>query len=264
MSTVKTINFGDLSTNVESRLTFQPDANINKGLCMGKLIRIEIEEHEVPKLKEDGSISSWEFAGNVLPTLIFEFKQINNDPKDTAERFLIHRETIIGGKSNGEPLEPKTWEDLITAQYNRLQHIVNAFDKANIGTKSKNLNKFEMSNADSVEVKITKTRKFFEHFVKQIKGTEEKPRFENVLLWMRVIAIPNSFKYYGLPAFVGQGFLEVIKQGTAPTIKIGINDSLVLVSGKTKSVNTQKDINTTSSDVPSTVEDVLKNLGYQV
>lgn len=262
MSTVKTINFGDLSTNVESRLTFQPDANVNKGLCMGKILRVEIEEHEVPKLKEDGSLSAWEFAGHVLPTLIIEFKQINNDAKDTAERFLIHRETIVGGKSNGEPLEAKTWEDLITAQFNRLQHIVNVLDKAGVGTKSKNLGKFELSSADSVEVKITKTKKFFEHFVKQIKGDAEKPRYEGILFWMRVIAVPNSFRYYGLPAFVGQGFIEVIKQGTAPTIKIGVNDSIVLVSGKQKAP-AQNNMNLPeNTGVPASVEDVLKNLGY--
>ena len=261
---VKSINFGEVDVNVESRLNFQPDITINKGLCLGIITDVRIEEHDVPKVKDDGTISSWEFAGLKLHSLVIEFKQINADVKDTAERFLTYTEKIIGGKSNGEALDTKTWTDMNMEQFKRLQHIVNCLDRANVGTKSKKIANLSISPADTAEIRANKFKKMMEHFLKQIKGEGEKARYEGVVFWMRVVADYSTQKYYKLPDFVGQGFIEVVEKGKGSTIKLANNDTIELAVGKGRPA---KDMNHTggqagnAAPAPASVDDVLANLG---
>jgi len=266
MSNVKTINFGELSTQVESRLSFQPDPAVNKGLCIGGISDVRIEEIEVPKVKEDGSVSSWEFAGLKLPNLIIEFKQVNNDAKDKSERFLVSVEKPIGGKANGEALEVNVWEDLFIQQYNRLQHIVNALDAAGIQPLSKKLGAISISSNDEPQARIAKTKKLYEHFLKHIKGDGEKPKYDKVLFWMRVVANVDGNRYT-LPTYVNKGFIEVITNGQNPKISIAPNDSLVLTPRRKKGEVAQAGEHgnagaVSGTNAPKSVDDVLKGLGY--
>lgn len=264
-SNLNKVSFGSLGTNVETRQGFKPDPNLYKGLCLSTITKCEIEEHEIPKQLEDGTPSAWDFAGHKTYTLIIEFKQFLGS-KDKADRFVTLRETIVSSKKNtGEAVNPKVWNSLVISQYERLQHIVNALDKAGVTPKSVGIKDLDISYEDEVEVRIAKTKKFFEHFVKQIKGKEEKPKYEGIKFWLRVIAEPTRGTYYVIPAFVGKGFIEVFRTNEEPTIELGVNDSIVL---KKKATTENKATSMSDPDAKAeapaqgkSAADVLRELG---
>lgn len=265
-------SFSGIETKVETKQSFKPDATINKGLCIGKLVGIRIDKNEISKFNGDGTPSGWDMAGYTSPNLILTFKQVNNNNKDTAERILELRETVISTKkSNGESIAAKVWYDLIANMFKRLQHIVNAFDDAKLQPLSseKDLRKLpDFDYNDSVEVRIEKFTKFFEHFYKQISGISKEGdtfKFNDIPCWMRVVASPSR-DYYMLPSYVGKGFIEVVKAGVSPVIEIAINDELELVKKDKSGKSPMKDLNKKDVDADSPVQgenasEVLKNLG---
>ena len=119
MSTVSNkISFGAIDTNVENRLGFKPDATINGGLCISKILSVELVENEVPKQDEEGVPSSWEFAGLKTTNLVIIYQQINTNSKDKSERVIVQRETIPStNKKNGEAMTIKTWSDLTMSMF---------------------------------------------------------------------------------------------------------------------------------------------------
>ena len=260
------ISFGSLETAVESRQGFKPNPLVYGGLCLGVITKCEIEEHEVPKQLEDGTPSSWDMAGHKTYQLIIEFKQVV-DAKDITDRFITLRETIVSSKkSNGESIAPKVWNSLVMAQYGRLQHIVNALDKAKVSPMSTNIKDVDIEYDDSPEVRIAKTKKFFDHFLKQIKGKAEKPRYEGVTFWMRVVAEATKGNYYVIPAFVGKGFIEVFNANVAPTIELAVNDSIELQKKGSKPNMNAKDTDAVK-EAPvqgKDAKDVLAGLGITV
>lgn len=261
------ISFSSLGKNVESSLGFKPDASVFNGLCLGHIESVEVEENLVPAQSEDGTPSGWEFAGKKLYQLTIKFRQVNNDPKDTAVRLLTIRETIVSSKDkNGEYIKAKTWGSLLQEQYKRLQHIVNALDNAKIAPLSKDIPDIEMDFEASPEVRIASMKKFFEHFATQIKGKGEKARYEGVTFWMRVVASKEG-NYFTLPAFVGKGFIEVYDKAKRPTIELATNDSIVLTKKADKKESAPKDMNYRDADAAPEVHasadpnEVLRKMG---
>jgi len=267
MENLNKISFGQLETAVESRQGFKPNANLYGGLCIGTITKCEIEEHEVPKQLPDGTPSSWDFAGLKTYQLVIEFKQVL-EAKDNTERFITLRETIVSSKKNtGEEIAPKVWHSLQKSQYDRLQHIVNALDKAKLGTMSTNIKDIDIEFNDAPEVRITKLKKFFEHFVKQINGKDAKPRWEGAKFWMRVVTDTVRGTYYVIPSFVGKGFIEVLNANLAPTIELAVNDSIELKKKQDKNMNANSKDADAVKEAPvqgQSANDVLKNLGINI
>lgn len=263
------ISFGQLDANVESRQGFKPNPMLYNGLCIGTITKCEIEEHEVPKQLADGTPSSWDMAGFKTYQLVIEFKQVLEN-KDKTERYITLRETIVSSKKNtGEDVTPKVWYSLQKAQFDRLQHIVNALDKGKLGKASTNIKDLDLEYADTPEVRIAKVKKFFEHFVTQINGTDKTKRWEGAKFWMRVVSEPTKGTYYVIPSFVGKGFIEVLNVNSEPSIELAVNDSIELKKKDSKNMNVAnaKDVDAVQNNAPvqgKSASDVLKNLGIQV
>lgn len=253
---------------VESRLGFKPNPDIFNGLCLGHISNITLEEVEISATLENGTPSSWDMAGKKSVNLNVEFKQLVT-PKDNNPRFITLKESIISTKkSNGEPIEPKVWNNLVTEQFRRLQHIVNVFDKEGISPISKAIpEELYPDYNDSVEVRIAKATKLFKHFLKAIQGDEKAPRYADKLLWIKVVAKVPEGTYYVIPAFVGKGYLEIFKNNVAPALELSPSESVVLTKKETKK-DSKPDMNHKDEDAqpksekPSpSKDDLLAELG---
>lgn len=266
------LDFGAMDTAVESRLSFKPDVNLYGGLSIGKLLKVEVSEHEVSTSKEDGTPSSWEFAGMVLPNLVFEYEQVLG-AKDPAKRYLVHTETIPATTdSNGTPIDLKLWSDLTTNLFKRLQHILNVMNDGELAPVDTKMKLPKISFSDPKEKRVADMKTLFTEFARlyNAKNAEGKVRYADAKFWMAVIAAPKTGNYYVLPSYVGKGYLEVFKQNVAPTIEIPNNATVELTKKTNKKevaakpdVNYQ-DVDTVARPVASanaSTDDVLKQMG---
>ena len=271
------ISFGALDTNVESRLGFKPEATIDNGICLGKIISVELKEHDVPKLDDQGVPSAWEFAGLKTTSIEITYKQINKVSTDMSERFITQRETIVSaGKKDGSAVTVDNWTNMILNQFERLQHIANVLDKGMIKPLSKKIGAVDLKYDDSAEIRISKMKKLYEHFYTQITGLPVKvaegaeagvPRFTNVPLWIKVIAESTKGTYYVIPNYVGKGFLEVVKTGLPTYLELAASETIELSkSTKQEKGAAKPDLNYTDKDAvqgsntPKSAADVLKGL----
>lgn len=235
------ISFGAIETAVETRLAFQPEQDQLNGLCIGTLESIELKEHDVPVVKEDGTPNTGEFKGLKMVSLVATFKQVNFSATDTADRYISLVENITGTKlTTGEPMDLKSWSSLVMAQFARLQHLVNAFDKGNCLPLSKNIGEIDLTFEDEPAARIIKMKKVFAHFTKQITGDEAKSRFKDVQLFMVVTADYKSGGFYAIPSFVKKGLFEVVVAGKKPTIEIPSDMTIVLSKKEKKGAASSK------------------------
>ena len=263
------VNFGEVV--VEQRLGFKPNTDLYNGLCLANISKVEVEEVDIPSVKDDGTPSMWDMAGHKSYNFIIEFKQSG----DKEARFITLRESIVGGNTkDGSPIEPKTWNNLVSEQFKRLQHIVNVLDKAGLGTKSKEVSETLYPDyADSVEARIAKAKKLFNHFADMINGKGEKPRYDGVTFWLKVIAKIPEQTYLIIPNYVGKGYLEVFYNNVAPVLEFSSNETTILKSkADAKGKDVKPDMNHTDVDAVSsapatsanTPEDLLRKLGVNI
>ena len=260
------ISFGTLETVVESRLSFQPEQDKLNGICIGTLESIELKEHDVPLIKEDGTPNTGEFKGLKTYSIVATFKQVNFRANDTADRYVSMVENITGTKlTTGESMDVKSWSSLVMAQFGRLQHLVNAFDKGNCLPLSKNIGNIDIAFEDEAAARVLKMKKVFEHFIKQIVGDDAKPRYKDVQLYMVVAADYKSGAFYSIPSFVKKGLFEVVQAGKAPTIEIPSELSIVLTKKEKKGASAKSDMTYQDADVKAktgamTAEEILASM----
>lgn len=269
------IDFGALDTKVEQRLGFKPDPNLYGGLSLGKILSITLEDTEVSLTNQDGTPSSWEFAGCKLPNIVIEFEQVVG-PKDPAKRYITVRESITSTTDkNGTPVEIKLWADLTMNLFKRLQHYVNVFNEGNLAPIDSKMALPKIAFSDAKEKRIADMRKMFAEYVRVLtaKRADGKARFEGITFWMAVIADPKSGTYFRLPDFVGKGYLEVFKQNTPPTIEIPNSASVVLTKKTDKKEPAAKaNMNYQDADAvqrgtvsaDATADDILKQMGVSM
>jgi len=264
------ISFGSIETEVESKLSFKPEATKFNGLCMATIESIDLVMTEVPKIKEDGTPNTNEFAGKILPSIKVAFKQINWDPKDTSARYINLMEKITGTKlTTGEDMKLSTWESLVMAQFKRLQHMVNAFDKGGLLPKSKNCPAIDIEFGDATEARIIKMTKVYKHFIEQLVGKDEAaPKYKDVKFWLVVVASNSNGYFYEIPQFIEKGVIEVYKQGVPPTIEVANKYSIELTkkpkkgeSSTSKADMSYNDKDATVSGAGKSAEEILKEMG---
>ena len=265
------ISFGSIETEVESKLSFKPEADKFNGLCMATIESIDLVMTEVPKIKEDGTPNTNEFAGKILPSIKIVFKQHNFDPKDTAARYINLVEKITGTKlSTGEDMKLSTWESLVMASFKRMQHILNAFDKGGLLPKSKNCPAIDLEMSDATDARILKMTKLYKHFMEQFVGKDEAtPKYKDVQFWLVVVASNSNGYFYEIPQFIEKGVIEVYKKGVPPTIEVANKYSIVLTkkAKKGETATAKADMSYTDKDAVAsgagkTPEQILAEMGY--
>lgn len=222
---------------VVSDLGFQPEEKV-KGLCRGRLVKVEVLLNKVEKVKEDGSESTWEYAGYEIPSLMFTFHQEKNNPAE-RQRVLRHVERVITFKdASGAVIDINKLVPIFENMNNRIVHIHNSFASDPNYAELPDLDFDE--KGDSAK-RVASWKKFFGAIADAFeKGKNNKPVYVDAKsialpLYLKVLADYETGSYYTLPNYVGKGFIERNK-GQAPSIEIGPGevDKLKLVAKKKK------------------------------
>ena len=249
----------DPKKDVTRSLKFKPLADLGN-LCLGTLQKVEVTMNEVPKFKDDGSESMFEYAGHTLPSLKFVFKNhLRKEDKDRAERFFTYVESVIISKKNdGTPMDTKVLTNLYEQMWDRLKHIHDAY------SNEENYKPFgelpEIDETADVDVRVTQFTKFFKTVADAFnKGKGGKAIFTDkegngLPVAIKLLANYPSGKWLTIPNFVGEGFIERFIPGRPLTIEVKPGESVALKGGK---VSDSGGSGVSSSDVPKEIMDML-------
>lgn len=230
---------------VERRLTFKPDPSIGN-LCLGMLDDVRIDVRKSPKLLEDGTENTWEYAGFDVPTIVLTFKQCKTkeNPKDRYYTFSVKPVTTVD--KDGNPVDPKKLIGILQQEYTRLRHIANQYK----GLKNYNTELGQCPGIDyaaSPATRLEQYTAFFNYFKNLLVGVDENaPVYKGVRLWIKLVAEFSSGKYLAFPGFVGRGFVERVIEGQEPTIDFEANETVQL----TKSSNASRAENAVAKAAP--------------
>lgn len=194
----------DKSVEVTKSLPFKPMPEFG-GLCLGFLSRVSVVEVES---KED---AKWEFAGQTIPRLQFEFVQFKADPNDKDRIYTQGIMPVTLTLSNGDERESAKVVTSYQNVWNQIKHLHDQYK----GTENyKELAVEPEFDTDlSVEERLNEFRKFFTAVAKEFNGTKGKSLFASTggkdkLLTMKLIVDGNQLKF---PDFVGRGYVETAK-----------------------------------------------------
>lgn len=231
----------DVNKEVTSKLRFEPIPAFN-GLCIGKLMKVWVDENEAPTEDKDGNPSTWEYAGCMLPGLVFSFENhIIKGITDDFERHYEMRESVIGNQSKDRSDMPK---DKVTNFYEnmwaRIKHIHDAYEKEHNYKAIKTLPDIDESVAPNERAKQFK--KFFEAIAKAFnEGTDKKPIFLTIknlpiVMTMKLVATyASSGKALGFDSYVKDGFIQkflMVNNQLVTSLKIKGNETVELTTGK--------------------------------
>lgn len=207
---------------VENVKPFQPEEKYGN-MSLGKLNRVYIKFTETPAEKEDGTVSTYDYAGKKLPMLAFEFQQVYAEG-DGPDRFHTHYEKpIVITKNDGGLVADKDIEAMLTQQFDRILHIHRAFAKSPNFIALNESNIPEIKETIGVDERLESYLAFYQWVVDSfnngkglVQGSKEEhiPIFRNeknasILLWIKLVANYGDNKYLTFPSFVGRGFLEL-------------------------------------------------------
>lgn len=230
----------DSKKEVTSKLKFKPVEEFDN-LCLGKLVSVEVVENESAKINDQGVESNWEYAGNMIPKLKFNFESVKHPKQSESEydtRYYTHTEEIIGAiTKTGEPIKSKTLIRLYTSMFDRIKHIYDAYSTTtNYKPLADNIPEIDETTNIPSEARVKQFKKFFMFFVNSFnKGLDGKtPIFmangKSIAMTMKLVADYRSGKFLAFPTFVGEGFIEVFKSGKRPTIEIKPDERVTLIA----------------------------------
>lgn len=245
----------DVNKEVTSKLRFEPLPAFNK-LCIGKLMEVRVDENEAPTEDRDGNPSTWEFAGCMLPTLVFAFENhIIKGKTDDFERHYEMRESIIGNQSKDRSdMDKKKVANFYENMWDRVKHIHDAYEKEPNFKAIKTLPDIDESVAPNERAKQFK--KFFEAIAKLFnEGTDKKPIFLTpkglpIVMFMKLVATyASQGKALGFDSYVKDGFIQkflMVNGQPVTSLKIKGNETVELAAGKVA-----KTMATTSDAAPA-------------
>lgn len=217
------------------------DANKSNALFIGHLDNVEVNW---ATLKEDANIP--QFAGLAVPYLTFTFasnEENANDRKYATVRFGAvesNTETIPGGKAE--------WKVNVVFQF--MKHVYEVFVlKGRAMTEAEEdaltlpFEDFQDNGEGGYEyvplesdVIVNGYKTLFENFVK-LMNNDGKPHYKTATggilpIWMKLLRFirqKNEWKpvlsgnqagELAFPTFIGEGVIELFKQGVAPSLKV--------------------------------------------
>lgn len=256
----------DVNKDVTASLKFKPSvyADLN-GLCLGQLVSVEVTTEESPKILDDGTENSYQFAGLKVPKIRFNFKNVvRAEDKDRADRFFFHVEKpIISVKNDGEKMTDKLLESLYTQMWDRIKHIHDVFKN---DPNYKPIAELPDIDPTSPEEKLVdQFTKFFEAIAASFnKGKNDKPIYQGedgkgLTCYMKLIAEYMQRRYLVFPNFIGEGFIERFKTKVPPTIELKPRETQELAAGKgSKSKEDAGSAATGYEDLPADIRDAIQ------
>jgi len=248
---------------VLSDLGFKPDMTIG-GLCKARLISVEVVEAETKKIKEDGSESTWEYAGYTIPSLIFTFHQEKANPTQ-RDRVLRHIEGVITFKDgSGMDIDLEKLAPVFEGMNSRIVHIHDAFKG---DPNYKELPDLTFDEKGGTEKRVAEWKKFFTAIAEAFNnGKNSKPIFvdgkgTSLPLFVKILADKDTGSYYTLPGYVGKGFIERNKQ-LPPSIELSPSekDKLALVPRKGKKADKTASAAAGTYETTEEISDDIKSL----
>ena len=216
-------------------MKFKPRPELGN-LCTGKLIKVEIVEHLIPKFSEEGIENTWEYAGFTVPSLELTFKQTATTADPRERLYKQEYKVITSVDKSGVDVDLKVVTNLYTSMFAHVKHICNAYKGlANYSEAVANINAIVIDPTASVEARIVNFKGFLEYFAALLAGKDGKGVYQTIELWLKLVADYRTAKFLAFPTFVGEGFVERIIAKQNPAIEIKPNESIELVAAKPKS-----------------------------
>lgn len=251
----------DGKKKVTQNLKFKPDPK-HGNLCIGYLNKVSVDTVESPLVDDKGNPNKWEFAGIKVPRLVLEYRNIpekNTDP----ERFYFHTEgPITQTRNDGTSVEEKKIQSMYTALFDRIIHMYNVYEGASNYQELEI--EVEIDEKNNAENRAKQMTKFFKDVAYAFnKGKDEKPVFmegnKHIPLYMKLLPDYQRGVRLEFPTFVGEGFVEVTKEGIPPVIEIKPNESVELVSKKTTASAVASD-SKAQDELPPDVKELIEKM----
>lgn len=252
----------DGKKKVTQNLKFKPQPDLNN-LCLGYLEKVSVEFTDIAVVDDKGNPSNWEYAGEKVPRLLFEFKNVKRKKSD-ADRFYFHVESVITQtKKDGTPVDAKKVESMYSAMFDRIIHIHSAFE----GTPNYKELDLEVEidiNADKSE-RVTQMGKFFKSIAAAFnKGKNDSPIYKSgeapVQLYMKLLPDYQRGTRLEFPTFVGEGFIERYIEGVTPTIEIKPNETVELTGKKVSPSDAASGAVKSQDDLPDDLKEMINSL----
>jgi hypothetical protein len=235
----------NVNKEVTSKLRFSPD-EADGNLCRGKLVGVEVVEHEINKVKENGELSTWEFAGLTIPTLVFHFEQQKKSTLD-KDRYYDHNERVIGNlkseANGGGNIEVGTLDKIYESMWSRVKHLHDCFaGLPNYLPLSKEVDeagKKLYANYANANKTAESTIKAFTIFFKAIAIAFNAAKDGKAIYvvadipaicWMKLVTDYSSKKFLAFPTFVSTGFIELYREKAKPSISFQPSETVILGS----------------------------------
>lgn len=210
-------------------------------LCVGKLIGVTVEERPLNENKEDGTPSTYEFAGHTIPRLVFTFHNHILKGIDEVNREFIKDYSVITYAGDAEtPDSLKNKKLVYQGMFDQIQYMMQFFMSINKGLTPPVLK--GINPTATTEERIIQTRDFFTAVAnwfntalvgKPVYKIAEQARILAIKLVARKKQNAKGGHYLVLdfPGFIKEGFLDVFTSLTVkPAIKIGNGESVITTS----------------------------------
>ena len=259
---------------VERVKPFQPDERYGF-MSLGKLNKVFINIIESPSEKEDGTPSTYEYAGKKVPMLTFEFQQVYAEG-DGPDRFHTHYEKpLVLLKNDGGLVADADIEAMLTQQFDRILHIHGAFSKSPNFVALDAATAPEIKETAGVDERLESYLAFYQWVVDAFnkgKGVnpsnkaEKLPIFRNetnhpLKVWLKLVANYGDNKYLVFPTFIGRGFIELFNpKYPKPSLMFEGKETWKIKTAATAAAKSTTETTTDISENGEELSDDLKEL----
>jgi hypothetical protein len=250
----------DFSKTLTKMPKFQPLKQYHD-LCVAKLVKVEVLSRDIVAVKEDGSVSTYEFAGKTIPRLVFTFHNHILPNIDEVEREFVKSYDVISFQSEADGGKPlANYELVYKGMFEQLQHMMQYYMSKN---KALTVPQIPSINPSATtDMRIEQFANFFTAVANWFNAANAgKPAFldlagKYIISALKLIAISKTngqgttYKALDFPLFLKEGFIATFKALTVPP-SIGLSGNETVVLSKTVVANAA---NQPDNSIPNTAD----------
>lgn len=248
---------GVASARGTQRLKFSHEHAQRNGLFLGHLHNVEVSMISI----SDSSTGMPSFNGMEIPKIVFTF--CSNEDDATKRRFTTVQFTAVESNVNTIPGGKEEWK--VNTVFDYIQHFLNVYILKGREFTDEEAALFSLPFEDfdedgsyvSVEPEevVAGWKTMFENVENVLnRGKDGQPAYNAkdgkfITVWIKLLRHVKNMKKkewvnvnngdLSFPTFVGEGVIEVFKQGVAPSIRIDtVKESIIPIEIKAKSNTT--------------------------
>lgn len=256
----------DVKTQVTNRLGFKPNPKFNN-FNIGILTNVEKVETDIDADKK------WEYAGNKIASVRFEFKQIALE-KGEPDRYLTISELPIECKDkDGVPVDvAKTWDKFV-AQWKRVKHLQDQFRDVEgfIPYKEDSSDAPQFNPNATLKKRLDQFNANADNIVKHFQNAKGEPIYKDVNLIIKLTAqtrlaskTKKPYKILAIPHFIGKGCYDLYKglnnnQELVTALEWASSEDVEIKMKSTELLGSSGDASVApmTSDLPDDVKDII-------